>query len=75
MLIRSTQDMYRLYGANWIKKIFIRKVTDVEGLDATSEKNQPDRFQKAFRDLPQEVWTVFEDPAVLHAEVEKLKGV
>ena len=67
--------MYRQYGAGWIQKIFIRKVTDVEGLDAKSEKNQPERFEKAFRDVPREVWTVFEDPAVLHAEVEKLKGI
>ena len=66
--------MYRRYGEGWIQKIFIRKVTDVEGLDSTSEKNQPARFEKAFRHVPADVWTVFEDPATLYAEVEKLRG-
>lgn len=68
-------DMYRRYGGGWIQKIFIRKVTDVEGLDSNSDKNQPGRFEKAFKHVPRDVWTVFEDPAVLHAEVEKLRGI
>ncbi|KAL8815239.1 MAG: hypothetical protein Q9191_008478, partial [Dirinaria sp. TL-2023a] len=67
-------DMYRRFGNGWIQKIFIRKVTDVEGLDAQSAKNQPERFEKAFRHVPPEVWTVFEDPAALHGEVERLIG-
>lgn len=27
------------------------------------DKNQPDRFEKAFEDIPKEAWHVFSDPA------------
>lgn len=26
------------------------------------EKNEPERFEKAFKDVPREAWHVFEDP-------------
>ena len=41
--------------------ILIRKATDVAefGID---EKNEPERFERAFRDIPRDSWHVFEDP-------------
>lgn len=69
----SYGDMYRKYGGGWIQRIFIRKVTDVSEMEG-SEKNKDSRFEKAFRDVPREVWKVFEDPKELYAEVDKLKG-
>lgn len=67
-------DMYRKFGGGWVKRIFIRKVVGVEGMDA-GVKNSEERFEAAFRDVPRGVWTVFEDPGELYAEVDKLKGV
>lgn len=66
--------MYRKFGGGWIRKVFIRKVTDVAEMDG-SAKNSEERFEKAFRGVPRSVWMVFEDPAVLYEEVEKLKEV
>lgn len=42
--------------------ILIRKATDVAqfGID---EKNEPERFEKAFKDIPRDAWHVFEDPS------------
>lgn len=67
-------DMYRKFGGNWMKRIFIRKVVGVEGMNV-KEKNAPERFEKAFKDVPKDVWTVFEDPNELYEEIDKLKGV
>jgi hypothetical protein len=43
-----------------VKLILIRKVTDIAavGIDA---KNEAERFEKAFEDVPREAWHVFED--------------
>ena len=40
----------------------IRKATKVAeyGID---EKNKPERFEKAFKDIPRRAWHVFEDPS------------
>ena len=62
---------YRKFGGQWVRKIFIRKVTDIAELNKT-DKNKPERFEAAFKDVPRDVWTVFEDPAELDGEVEKL---
>ena len=67
-------DMYRKFGGGWIRKVFIRKVTDVSEMER-SEKNKEERFEKAFAGVPRDVWRVFEDPAELYEEVEKLKGL
>lgn len=67
-------DMYRRFGGRWIRKVFIRKVVDVSEMEG-SEKNKEERFEKAFKDVPREVWRVFEDPKELYEEVEKLKGL
>ncbi|KAI4094166.1 MAG: hypothetical protein LQ344_002420 [Seirophora lacunosa] len=63
-------DIYRLFGGAWIKRIFIRKVTDIAQMDGA--KNEPERFEKAFCDVPRGVWTVFEDPAELYDAVDGL---
>ena len=67
-------DMYRRFGPKWIKKVFIRKVTDVNEMEGTG-KNDHERFEKAFKDVPRDVWTVFEKPEELWGEVDKLKGM
>ncbi len=40
----------------------------------TNEKNSPERFEKAFRDVPRDVWQIFEDPNELYTAVDALKG-
>ena len=37
-------------------------------------KNNPERFEKAFRGVPRDVWRVFEDPTELYEVVGGLKG-
>ena len=66
-------NMYRKFGPGWVKKIFIRKVTDVNEMEGTG-KNEAKRFEKAFKDVPKDVWTLFEQPEELWDEVDKLKG-
>ncbi|KAF2437786.1 actin filament organization protein-like protein App1-like protein [Karstenula rhodostoma CBS 690.94] len=63
-------DMYRRHP-KWIGAIYIRKVVDVGETDE-SEKNKPERFERAFRDVPRGVWWVFEDPGELYAKVDAL---
>jgi phosphatidate phosphatase APP1 len=65
-------DVYRNYPG-WVGAIFIRKVTDVEPMNE-SEKNKPERFEKAFKNVPKDVWTVFEDPKELMEKVNSLVG-
>lgn len=45
----------------WIRLILIRKATDVASV-GIDEKNEPERFEKAFKDIPRGAWHVFEDP-------------
>ena len=66
----SYGQLYRKYPG-WIGAIFIRKVTGVAEMDE-SGKNSPERFEKAFKDVPQEVWYAFEDPSELYEKVDKL---
>lgn len=63
-------EMYRKYP-KWIRAIYIRKVTGVSEMDE-NHKNDPERFTKAFKDVPKAVWHVFEDPAELYAKVDYL---
>jgi phosphatidate phosphatase APP1 len=64
--------MYREHP-DWIAAIFIRKVTGVSDVDMDAEeKNKPERFQKAFDGVPDDVWTVFEDPTELYEKVDAL---
>ncbi|KAL8960824.1 MAG: hypothetical protein Q9183_005400 [Haloplaca sp. 2 TL-2023] len=64
-------EICRKYGG-WVKKVFVRKVTDVGEMD--DEKNSPERFEKAFKDVPRDVWQTFEDPNELYAAFDALKG-
>lgn len=73
----STQSDPEAYGemyrkeSKWIGAIFIRRVTGVAEIDS-SDKNTPERFEKAFKDVPKSVWYVFDDPAELYAKVDAL---
>ena len=64
----------------WIRAIWIRKAEDVtEVTDAlpgqsNEKRNEPERFEKAFKDVPKEVWHVFEDPRELYAKVDALRA-
>ncbi|KAM5345615.1 hypothetical protein ACJ41O_011476 [Fusarium nematophilum] len=63
----STQSDPEAYGEvyravpGWIKMILIRKATDIASF-GIEEKNQPERFEKAFKDVPRDAWHVFEEP-------------
>ncbi|KAI9885920.1 MAG: hypothetical protein M1823_002293 [Watsoniomyces obsoletus] len=71
----SYAEMYRKQvkggegGREWIKAIFIRKVMDIEDQES---KNEDQRFEKAFRDVPRNVWRTFEDPAELWEVMDQL---
>lgn len=66
----SYGEMYRRYP-KWVGAIFIRKVTGVAEMDE-SRKNSDERFEKAFKDVPRDVWYVFQDPRELYAKVDAL---
>ncbi|KAF2673537.1 actin filament organization protein-like protein App1-like protein [Microthyrium microscopicum] len=68
-------EMYRA-NPEWVKAIFIRKVTgvDVPGSFDEDEKNLPARFEKAFKDVPAEIWYVFEDPKEVYGKLEELNN-
>ncbi|KHN99245.1 uncharacterized protein MAM_02943 [Metarhizium album ARSEF 1941] len=63
----STQSDPEAYGEiyravpGWIRLILIRKATDVAAV-GIREKNEPERFEKAFKDIPRDAWHVFENP-------------
>ncbi|KAH7080960.1 actin filament organization protein-like protein App1-like protein [Paraphoma chrysanthemicola] len=63
-------EAYRKHG-KWVGAIYIRKVMGVEGMDE-EKKNAPERFEKAFKGVPKDVWYVFEDPRELYAKVDAL---
>ena len=37
-----------------------------------ADKNKPERFTKAFKDVPSDVWQVFENPTELAEHVKRL---
>ncbi|PSN74174.1 actin filament organization protein-like protein App1-like protein [Corynespora cassiicola Philippines] len=73
----STQSDPEAYGEayrkfpKWIAAIYIRKVTGVSEMDE-GKKNDPERFEKAFKGVPKNVWYVFSDPNELYQKVETL---
>ncbi|KAL7944589.1 hypothetical protein V8C42DRAFT_325266 [Trichoderma barbatum] len=62
----STQSDPEAYGEiyrkfpGWIRMIFIRKVTDSAAVGLV-EKNEPQRFEKAFTGIPRDAWHVFDN--------------
>ncbi|KAI8958295.1 hypothetical protein F5Y11DRAFT_360149 [Daldinia sp. FL1419] len=54
-------EIYRAHPS-WIKVILIRKVEDVAAIGIEA-KNEPERFEKAFKDVPRNIWHVFSDPS------------
>ncbi|KAI1434019.1 hypothetical protein GGR50DRAFT_687909 [Xylaria sp. CBS 124048] len=53
-------EIYRRYP-QWVKAIFIRKVEDIAAI-GSKEKNDPERFEAAFKGVPRDVWHVFTQP-------------
>lgn len=53
----------------WVKLILIRKATDIAEVGIAA-KNDPARFEKAFKDVPKDGWHVFEDPSECMAIIE-----
>lgn len=74
----STQSDAEAYGdicrqfPGWVKAVFIRKVTGVAEMD-DSGKNEDERFEVAFRNVPRHIWRTFEEPKELFEAVERLK--
>jgi len=66
----SYAAIYKKYP-DWIKAIYIRKVTDAPFME---RKNEDKRFDDAFKDVPESVWKVFVQPAELEAAVRALQG-
>ena len=52
----------RSYRAHpdWVGLILIRKVTDIAALGIEA-KNEDERFEKAFKNVPRQKWHVFEN--------------
>jgi hypothetical protein len=50
----------------WIGLILIRRVTDIAAV-GMHEKNEPERFERAFEGVPRSAWHVFERPEDCHA--------
>ncbi|EPE08553.1 actin filament organization protein app1 [Ophiostoma piceae UAMH 11346] len=69
----SYGEIYRTFPG-WVGLILIRKVTDIAAL-GMEEKNEPDRFEKAFEGVPRDKWHVFEDADECYAIVDKVLGV
>ncbi|KAF2715694.1 actin filament organization protein-like protein App1-like protein [Pleomassaria siparia CBS 279.74] len=63
-------EMYRQHH-KWIGAIYIRKVTGVARMDE-EKKNSPERFEKAFKGVPKNVWYVFSDPSELYEKIDAL---
>ena len=63
-------EMYSKHP-EWIKAIYIRKVTDAPHMEM---KNTPRRFRDAFKDVPDNVWRLFVDPKELADHVQNVSG-
>ncbi|KAI0397203.1 hypothetical protein F5Y17DRAFT_14232 [Xylariaceae sp. FL0594] len=61
-------EIYRRYP-EWVKAILIRKVEDIAAI-GIEKKNEPERFEKAFRDVPPTVWHIFTDPETCRKVIE-----
>lgn len=76
----STQTDPESYGeayrrhSKWIGAIYIRKVTGVAEMDE-GKKNSPERFEKAFKDVPKDIWYVFSEAQELYAKIDALPQI
>ena len=66
----SYAEIYREFPG-WIRAIYIRKVTDAPFME---QKNKDERFEKAFKDIPKDVYQVFTNPSELAHHVKHLSG-
>jgi hypothetical protein len=57
----------------WVKLILIRKVTDIAAI-GIEEKNEPKRFEKAFKKVPKDIWHVFERPEECYDIIKAVVG-
>jgi hypothetical protein len=64
----SYAEVYRKHP-EWIKAIYIRKVEDAPFM---KRKNEDQRFEEAFKDVPRNVWRVFLEPQELEQSVREL---
>lgn len=62
-------EMY-LKHPDWIKTIFIRKVTDVPHMDG---KNSDERFESAFEKVPRSIWKTFDHPGEVTGIIDVLQ--
>ncbi|CAJ2510642.1 Uu.00g062670.m01.CDS01 [Anthostomella pinea] len=64
-------EVYRKYP-NWVKVILIRKVEDIAAIGIEA-KNEPERFEKAFKGVPRDVWHVFTNPAECNQIIQQAR--
>jgi len=75
----STQSDPEAYGEiyrtvpGWIELILIRKVEDVSAI-GIADKNNPERFEKAFEGIPREAWHVFTEPSECSRLIQDVVG-
>ncbi|KAF2843683.1 hypothetical protein M501DRAFT_1028456 [Patellaria atrata CBS 101060] len=73
----STQSDPETYGEmarrhpGWIGGIFIRRVQNVTATEG-NDQNHSERFEKAFKDVPTNIWHVFDDPSELYDWIDNL---
>jgi phosphatidate phosphatase APP1 len=65
----SYGEIYRTFPA-WVKLILIRKVTNISG-SGMAEKNEPGRFEKAFKNVPRRDFIPFPS---LHSSFPKIES-
>ncbi|ETS80948.1 hypothetical protein PFICI_08477 [Pestalotiopsis fici W106-1] len=66
----SYGEIYRAFPG-WVKLILIRKVIDIASIGIEA-KNEPERFEEAFNDVPRDRWHVFEDPAECKSIIQRV---
>lgn len=65
-------EVYRLFPG-WVKCILIRKALDISSV-GLEEKNEPARFELAFKGIPRDIWHVFEEPEECNGVLRDLTG-
>ena len=86
-MLSGTQTDPEAYGEiarrhpGWVGKIFIRRVKNVKEVGddvlpgrGDEERNKPERFEKAFKDLSRDLWYVFDEPTEVREKLGQLVG-